>query len=175
MRIAKQLFNIVMEKCLSFCRSLCLIASEWVVRIKVMKVSIHIAIATCCIAISYPSFAESKLVIPRNAGTEVSNCGLQNGEFCFQFIGKTRTVPSSEGWVEVAKLSQNDVTKLHRSSSVSNVSLDSKKSKNSDKCNNDCFQNFQALIPLWIISLYFMFQPLFGLTFKLTCDLGRQG
>jgi hypothetical protein len=164
--IAKQFFNIVMEKLLSFCSSLTLIAGERVKSIKVMNVSIHIAIATCCVAISYPSFAQSPLVVPRNACGEVSYSSLQSREFCFELTGKFSAVPTSESRVEVTKLEQDGFSKPSGSGAVSNVSLDSKISKDGDKGNDDVevpgHIDFLALLPLWMITFFIMADALWA-------------
>jgi hypothetical protein len=149
-----------MEKCLSFFSSFGLIANEWVVTIKVMKVRIHIASAACCIAISYPIFSESAFVVPRDTCGEITNSCLQSRESGFEVIGECSAIPSSESWVEVAKLSQNNLPKLSGSVSVSNVSLDGKKTEERDKGNDEVEMpshvDFLALLPVCMVTLFFM-------------------
>lgn len=161
MSITKQIFYIVMEKIFGVCRSLRLIARKWVISIKIMKVSVHIAISACCIAISHPSLAESPLVIPRDACSKITNSSLQCGEFSLEFTAKLNTVPSSKDGIEVTKLSQNDIPKLSGRNAVSDISLNSKKTKDGEECDEYCY--FQYLFPLWIRCIFYALNAL-GLT-----------
>ena len=155
MCIANEFFNIAMKKCLSSSGGIFLIFSEWVVSIKIMKVSIHIAIAASCIAICPPSFAESALAVPRDACQEISCSSLQSREFCFKFIGKSSSIPSGESGVEITKLTKNNASKLNGSVAIRNVSLNSKKAKDSEECNQYCY--FQYLFPVLIIAIGSLF------------------
>ena len=129
-----------------------MIFSEWVVSIKIMKVSIHIAIAASCIAICPPSFAESALAVPRDACQEISYSSLQSREFCFKFIGKSSSIPSGESGVEITKLTKNNASKLNGSIAIGNISLNSEKPKDGDKDNDDFI--FDDLLPVWIVLIY---------------------
>ena len=118
-----------MKKSLSFCSCLGLSAAS-TVRIKVVQIGIHIAVAACTVAIAHPCFAETVFLVPKQRTIKVENSGLQGGELDFQFISKPCPIPARKCGIEVGKRTSDGGAETSRGGTVSVVTSNTESAKN---------------------------------------------
>ena len=148
--------DVCMKEGLGFCSCLGLRAFRRVVRVEVMKICVHVAIATGCIAVAHPSFAEVSTLVPKQGCFEVSNSRLQDGELSLKFWAEGGAVPTCEGGIEVRKGLKDGGAELGRGNAISVVSSNRKGSEQRDKDGENWpifHLVFSCLLPFWVVWL----------------------
>ena len=94
-----------------------------IIRIKIVQIGIHIALASSSVAIAHPYSIEGISSPERESQLKVSDSGLQNREFSFKDVTKERAVPSSKRGIKLVEGFQNNGAKFGRSIAICDIAL----------------------------------------------------